>query len=56
MSYISPEQLAKSAIRSMELTLQLLTQKDRMAIPPREMPAQDPAEIRTEVKMSAHAE
>jgi hypothetical protein len=41
MTYITPEQSAKSAIRSMELALQMSTPKDRGENPAREIPSPD---------------
>ena len=43
MTYISPEQLAQSAIEALEFIPETLSPKDRMAIPAQEMPSQDPA-------------
>jgi len=47
MTYISPEQLAQSAIKALEFIPESLSPKDRMAIPAQEMPTQDPAVRRT---------
>jgi glutamate synthase (NADPH/NADH) small chain len=42
MTHISPEKLAQAALRSLETAPETLSPKDRLAIPPQEMPTQDP--------------
>jgi len=52
MSYITPEKLAEEAkkkLAELEMRNEPLTPKDRLAIPPQEMPSQDPVTRRTNV-------
>jgi glutamate synthase (NADPH/NADH) small chain len=42
MTHIPPEELAKSAIRALDLTPDILSPKDRLLIPAQEMPSQNP--------------
>ena len=47
MSYITPEKLAEEAkkkLAELEMRNEPLTPKDRLAIPPQEMPSQDPCD------------
>jgi glutamate synthase (NADPH/NADH) small chain len=47
MTHIPPEKLAQAAVRALKTAPETLATKDRLTIPPQEMPTQDPAIRRT---------